>query len=570
MYVFTMLSLSIFLILSSLGTMKGFLQKAKAELQGAIQRDGGPGHPGGHFGSSPPQSQRHDRPSWPHQPSGPGHHQPQTISDPTPVDILRYRYHHGTNLGSVYVIERWLQPSRFPDGAGGSSELAAVKAWVDKIGLEATKQKFEEQWANAISDRAIGWLANQAKGTTVRLPIGYFDLPGKEFTDGTPFEPYAYVYSGAWNSIRTLISRLRAHSIGVLIDLHALPGGANTQEHSGTNSGRADFWSDPVNRARGLRCCQFVAQDALTGSDIAGIQLVNEAVWEAERMYDWYDDAIAAISAIDSSIPVIISDGWDLSKAIDYTLRKNSIEPQFSAPVVVDTHYYWAFTDDDKSKSPQQIIGDVDSKLSQLNNKEGSVVDRGAVQVIVGEYSCVLTEDSWAKANGVAKEDLVKQFGHAQSLKYQQRAGGSFFWTWKMDWMPGGEWGFVAQTNEGNITPPNFSAKSAAERQAMIARAGNEKGNRMHWAIEQHVSYWTRTDPHGHYEHEKYEHGWSVGYQDALAFFEGRGTQGDKIGMLEIWILKRIRESGYRGGFTWLFEQGLRKGIADLYATIGI
>ena len=170
MYVFTMLSLSIFLILSSLGTMKGFLQKAKAELQGAIQRDGGPGHPGGHFGSSPPQSQRHDRPSWPHQPSGPGHHQPQTISDPTPVDILRYRYHHGTNLGSVYVIERWLQPSRFPDGAGGSSELAAVKAWVDKIGLEATKQKFEEQWANAISDRAIGWLANQAKGTTVSHP----------------------------------------------------------------------------------------------------------------------------------------------------------------------------------------------------------------------------------------------------------------------------------------------------------------------------------------------------------------------------------------------------------------
>jgi hypothetical protein len=77
-------------------------------------------------------------------------------------------------------------------------------------------------------------------------------------------------------------------------------------------------------------------------------------------------------------------------------------------------------------------------------------------------------------------------------------------------------------------------------------------------------------DPNGHYEHEKYEYGWQVGYQDALGFFEGRGTQGDKIGMFEIWILKRIRESGYRGGFTWLFEQGLRKGAQDCYSAVGV
>jgi hypothetical protein len=61
-----------------------------------------------------------------------------------------------------------------------------------------------------------------------------------------------------------------------------------------------------------------------------------------------------------------------------------------------------------------------------------------------------------------------------------------------------------------------------------------------------------------------------VGYQDAFAFFEGRDTQGDRIGMLEMWVLKRIRESGYRGSFTWLFEQGLRKGVHDFYATAGL
>jgi hypothetical protein len=469
------------------------------------------------------------------------------------------------------VVERWLQPSRFPDGTEGSSELAAVKAWVDQEGIDCARQKFEQHWSSIVTDAAIGWLVNMAKCTTIRLPIGYYDLPGPEFTQDTPFEPYAQVYCGAWNTIRSLISRLREHSIGVMLDLHALPGGANAQEHSGTNSGRAEFWHSESNRALGIRCAQFLAHEAGSGLEIAGIQLVNEAEWESHRMYEWYDEAVAAVSAIDSSIPVIISDGWNLDKAIEYSLRTNSVYVEHPrTPVVVDTHLYWAFTDADKQKSPQQIIQEVGTKLGQLDGKEGSVIDRGAVQTIVGEYSCVLTEDSWAKSNGVPKEELVKQFGEAQSRRYQQRAGGSYFWTWKMDWMPGGEWGFKAQTNAKNIVPPQHAFLASEEKARRLDRARSEQGWRKQQAFEQHVNYWKQVDPNGTYEHEKYDHGWNVGYSDAMAFFEGCGTRGDKIGMLELWVLKRIRESKYRGGFTWLFEQGLRKGVSDFYGVVGI
>ena len=75
-------------------------------------------------------------------------------------------------------------------------------------------------------------------------------------------------------------------------------------------------------------------------------------------------------------------------------------------------------------------------------------------------------------------------------------------------------------------------------------------------------------------EHWRYESGWKVGYADALAFFEGRGRQGvvggNRIGNLEIWVLKRIRESGFRGDFVWEFEQGLRRGIHDFYSVVGL
>lgn len=544
--------------------MKGFLQRAKAEVKNFSQRDFRP-EPVQHDGNHNHQS--HD-PQGQRPPTQ--HHGHGSIAEPTDLDILRYRYHHGTNLGSVYVIERWLQSSRFPEGAEGSSELAAVKAWVDREGIDGARQKFEQHWSSIVTDAAIGWLVNEAKCTTIRLPIGYYDLPEPDFTRGTPFEPYAQVYRGAWDSISNLIQRLQSRSIGVLLDLHALPGGANAQEHSGTNSGRAEFWHSDFNRALGIRCAQFIAQEARSGLPIAGIQLVNEAEWDSHRMYEWYDEAVAAVSAIDPSIPIIISDGWNLDKAIEYSLRTNSVYTDHAkTPVVIDTHYYWAFTDADKQKSPQKICQEVDSKLGQLDGKEGSVIDRGAVQTIVGEYSCVLTEDSWAKSGGVPKEELVKQFGQVQSRRYQQRAGGSFFWTWKMDWMPGGEWGFKAQTDAKNIVPPQHTSLTPDEKAARLRRARSERDGRKQQAFQEHLNYWNQADPNGTYEHEKYEYGWHVGYSDAMAFLDC-GSHGDRIGMLELWVLKRIRESGYRGGFTWLFEQGLRKGVSDFYSVAGI
>ena len=51
-----------------------------------------------------------------------------SIRNPTVTDVMRYRYHHGTNLGSIFVLEQWLSPSMFVNGAGGSSELDAVIA----------------------------------------------------------------------------------------------------------------------------------------------------------------------------------------------------------------------------------------------------------------------------------------------------------------------------------------------------------------------------------------------------------------------------------------------------------
>jgi hypothetical protein len=52
------------------------------------------------------------------------------IHPPTSADIFRYRTHHGTNLGSIFVLERWLFPSMYHASVAGDSEHDAVISYV--------------------------------------------------------------------------------------------------------------------------------------------------------------------------------------------------------------------------------------------------------------------------------------------------------------------------------------------------------------------------------------------------------------------------------------------------------
>jgi hypothetical protein len=289
----------------------------------------------------------------------------------------------------------------------------------------------------------------------------------------------------------------------VLLDLHALPNGVNPDDHSGTNSSVSRFFNSQCNRDLGVRCCQFITQEAHNGLDIVGLQIANEAGWESEGLYEWYDECMATISAIDPSIPVVISDAWNLSKAIEYSLQKNTPYPsEPTCPVIIDTHIYYAFSEADKAKTPQQIIAEVPTRITEIDAKEGSVITRGAVQPIIGEYSNVLSDESWAKADdGTPKQELVRRFGAAQSLRYQQRTGGAFFWTWKMEWMPGGEWGFKAQaspdpaTGTRAIVPPTHSLIPPYQIYSLLERALHRKDERMWTAVNQHVMYWEHLHP---------------------------------------------------------------------------
>ncbi|KKY28201.1 putative glucanbeta-glucosidase [Diplodia seriata] len=581
--------------------MDKYLNKAKSKLQDKLQpllqdrNDSSNGSQQQHHSSGPPPippkplipltSQQSDRPS--------------AITRVTPLDVLRYRYQHGANLGSIYVLEKWLFPAMFPGscaGHGKSSELAAVRASVDELGMDGAREKFERHWAGAVTDADLDWLVGKAKCNTIRLPIGYFTLGPSFLTSPTdPFHRYAPVYANAWSSVRTLVARLRARGIGTLLDLHGLPGGANGCDHSGTDAGKAGHWRSRGCRAHSARCLAWIAEQVRGDDDpalregVVGLQLVNEAEWAAEGLWEWYDDVVRAVAAVDPGLPVYVSDAWDLGKAVQWAAGANKVGVGARvAPVVVDTHLYWCFADKHKKMGPEEVVREAKGKLGLLDKAEGDVLKKGAVAAVVGEYSCVLSEETWKKGGGQkGRDEWAREFGQALSARFQQKAMGSHFWTYKMQWMPGGEWGFKACTEKGAITPHWTLTLTADDVRQRLEVAQAQRDERFGQTFAQHCGYWDNNSPGTQFEHWRYEQGWKQGFDDAAAFFgmrvnggygdvgalgeggAGGGVGGDKIGSLEVWVRRRLIESGMGGPCVWEYEQGLRKGVGEFCELAG-
>ena len=181
----------------------------------------------------------------------------------------------------------------------------------------------------------------------------------------------------AWAAVKKLVSRCSSCGIGVLLDLHALPGGANGESHSGTSTGKATLWDNKSNLNLAIKCIEHVAREVTNGTttNIVGLQLCNEAGWDSPGLYKFYDAAITKVALIDTSLPVYISDGWDLEKALRYAMVKNSVKGPPSNPVIVDTHCYYTFADKDTSRGPQELISQVSTELLQMGQRTGNVFE---------------------------------------------------------------------------------------------------------------------------------------------------------------------------------------------------
>lgn len=278
-------------------------------------------------------------------------------------------------------------------------------------------------------------------------------------------------------------------------------------------------------------------------------------------------------------------------------------------------HIYFCFDDEDKALAPVQVVEKLLQSLSEVDKDEepskGISLDDGASAVIVGEYSCALDPETWEKQEGGDVEAIKKAFGNKQGEYFSSKAGGAYFWTLKMDWMDGGDWGFVEQTKTGAVLAPIWLSFTKEEVQGRTQNADSKAKSLKDAAVKTYAEACksaaaTKSDGGAHPQsgpgskqdakppanvqptkHTKQQtrqkavassnkaestpflSGWELGWNDARSFFRARnegdvlGAGADRIGLKELWVLKRLSECGIPSDKRSEFEHGIWKGIED-------
>ena len=465
-----------------------------------------------------------------------------TLSDSVVIDkrtIYRNRVNYGVNLGSLFVLESWIYDDIFNEVDGGNSEFEAVSKGKAKFGAQATGDKLRQHYESYLDK--IDWnFLRDVNVTSLRVPIGYWHVNNGSLLNGLPFQPVTDVYASArpWDYLETLIKTAAQYDISILIDVHGLPGGANSESHSGLVQNPAKFFkTSSYVKTMCNEILPAIVQDiCLRYENIAGLQIVNEAYFDndANDIKAYYLHAVSNISKIDNNLPIIISDGWWPQQWSDWVSQNN-----ISNNIVIDSHVYRCFSNEDKSKHAGAIYDSLPQTVQ---------FDKDKADFMVGEFSCVLDEETWKRTEG-DKNVHISKFGVGQTSIFPKIASyGWFFWTLQFKWGDGGEWGFVPQVNKNNLVMRSKNVQSVDP-------------NKINGIIADHVNYWNSRG--NSFEHWRFEDAIRQAVYDIQSF---NSLNNSKLGRWKSWTSRRRREYvGSKGDseFMWEWDQGYQRGIEE-------
>ncbi|TFY56994.1 hypothetical protein EVG20_g8716, partial [Dentipellis fragilis] len=293
---------------------------------------------------------KHAHHQYPEHPPPPPAPAALTESFPNEQDFYRYRKQRGVNLGSWFVLERWIAdtPYRFAVAPGQSDHDVARGSY--------GKQVLEKHWDQWISESDWEWIAQRGINT-VRIPIGFYHLCSVDpsVLDGTDFAGLGNVFEGAWGRITNAIATAHRYGIGVLIDLHAAPGKQNADAHSGTSSPNISFFtSSHMSHTAHILTSLLTHLTTFTRThnpplpNLVGIELLNEPnppTNDHSALQKWYHSTVSALQKIDPSMPLYLGDSWrtdEYAGVLEQLAKENP-----TAILALDHHLYRCFTQGD-------------------------------------------------------------------------------------------------------------------------------------------------------------------------------------------------------------------------------
>ncbi|KAF8896026.1 glycoside hydrolase superfamily [Infundibulicybe gibba] len=313
-----------------------------------------------------------DRATKPHQA-----HATPSSTFPSEQDFYRYRKQRGVNLGSWFVLERWIADEPFQFAAApGQSDLDVAR------GAQA-RELLERHWDTWITEIDWSWIAHCGINA-----IGYYHLCGIDASvlAGTDFAGMENIFGGAWQRIVKAIQTAHQFGIGVLIDLHAAPGKQNRDAHAGT-SNPPHFFDEAHHRAHTIQVLRTLVRALLSGSppfsNIIGVEVLNEPQPSDDRLLqNWYSSVMGELRSLDPSLPIYLSDCW---KTDGYAQYIESTSP--TALTVLDHHLYRCFTGADISTRAQdhtRALMDPEAETPKMLSRVSSMLNKNHGAIVSG------------------------------------------------------------------------------------------------------------------------------------------------------------------------------------------
>ena len=318
--------------------------------------------------------------------------------------------HHalrGVNLGGWLIVEQWMTPSLF----------RGIEDAYDEYTLSQTedgRKRVRRHRRTFIQESDFAWLAAH-EIELVRIPFGYW-----LFRDTDE-------YVGGLAELDWAMQMAEKYDIKVLLDLHALPGSQNGNDHSG-RKGEMKWFDEAEFRRESLDICVETAERYKNSPALWGFEVINEpnfswrTQWALRKYY--FSAYRRALKILPDDIYVVFSDAfrpWLLVGALRDNRRQR---------VAMDIHWY--------------SFGVNWRKLPTLGAYYEKVRKRARTlrwlqkvhPVIVGEWSMALAQESYETHGGQTLQAAEKDHLHVQLDTYQD-ALAHIYWSYKTE-APGG------------------------------------------------------------------------------------------------------------------------------------
>ncbi|CAO3620463.1 unnamed protein product [Cunninghamella echinulata] len=499
------------------------------------------------------------------------------------AEIYRYRQHIGVNLGSLFILESWLCPPPLKNSSKGnwSSELDFLILCEKE--KKSAKEILQHHWQTFITTKDIDFLEQQGINA-IRLPIGYWLIhPDRLLPKHDAFYPYRFIYQHTWDHyVLPLIQYCEQKKIGVLIDLHGLPGGQNNDDHCGI---RASSTSSFFNASKYQDLYFLIFDDMMKQlihiNNIIGIELVNEPI-NHPKLLGFYQRACKHMltlykqqhTSTKTYLPIYLADGW---KPGDFI---NHLYPQLHYPfIVLDTHQYFCHAPSDHEKTAQQHQDHVQHKLSNFLSLQGKKINHN---IVIGEWSMVLNGKSMKGAMTNERQTMMT-FGQCQA-KVWSNIGGHFYWTYRTGddkWY----WSLKYCIRE-NLVPwlNNYKEENQKRKKHSSSSLDQLKEKQLmayqHDYLPSHLKYWKQQqqqhtkDNKSYQQIEKnsglYEQGFKDGLNVAIRFYHYETTY--KIGFTTQLVLdyrsRLSKSSSLDQHYLWQYDHGFLLAIEKVEAAL--